>query len=90
MEVNNIVDVVVAEQTMSSFSDNIDNKFFKFMKEKFYDNVMLEPQVKEAFNYMVGAPILDHINNPTENFLTLELIIRMKPNDATYWKLKYT
>ena len=88
MEVNE-VDVVIAQETMTSFSDNMNNKFFKFMEEKFYDNLMLEPQVKDAFKYMIGLPILDHDNNEQKNTLTLKLIVRMEPKDATYWKLKY-
>jgi len=85
-----IVSVVVAQQEITSFSDNFNNKFFKMMEEKFYDSVMLEPQVKDAFKYIIGAPIVSHNNNMEKGTLTLALVIEMNPEHATYWKLKHT
>lgn len=84
-----VVPVVIAQQTVTAFSDNFNNKFTEFMEEKFYDNVMHESKVKEAFKYMCGEPVLNHINDTFRNTLTIRLIINMQPKDATYWKLKH-
>lgn len=83
------VPVVIAQQSIPAFSSISNNKYIKSMEEKFYDSAMLEPEVKEAFKYMCGEPILEHENTYLGDILTIRLIINMKPKDATYWKLKH-
>ena len=68
----------------------VDNKFVKYLKEKFYDSIMFEPEVEDAFNYMVGEPVFDtFVSNEDDIILTIRLIIDMRASDATYWKLKH-
>lgn len=99
-EVEDIVSVVVAQHDSVDESELlllkdpnnvVDNKFVKYLKEKFYDSIMFEPEVEDAFNYMVGEPVFDtYVSNEDDIILTIRLIIDMRASDATYWKLKHT
>lgn len=99
-EVDDIVSVVVAQQDsvdeeelllLEHPNNVVDNKFVKYLKEKFYHSIMLEPEVEDAFNYMVGEPVFDtSVSNEDDIILTIRLIIDMRASDATYWKLKHT